>query len=270
MKDNKEGAFLMSTHSYQIGPIEAKGAFTSDIDLSPTISAQHLATVIEQDRVPMASQPGMRHKYLPLRYNPATGSLQTGGRYLFETYEHAKLYHHYTETFVQEGVPFWERPVFLSSIRFVWKVIGAYDFQDISTAHHVTRFEQWQLSSEEPEVQLHQLWSRLYDQAHRPDLAHVALLYNEEQQLAGLVTTYSIGNQPGPSPLPVLSTRVAAIELLPSVGDILDIEGKAKKIFDRTSLILTIWLPLLESKNTPVVWPNTPFLPMPMSHEHTK
>ena len=34
----------------------------------------------------------MRHKYLPLHHEPATGAISSGGRYLFRGYEDATNY----------------------------------------------------------------------------------------------------------------------------------------------------------------------------------
>ena len=69
-----------------------RSAFTSEIDLPLIIKPGPLNTVAEADRPQLVDQPGMRHKYLPLRHDPATGAISTGGRYLFHTYEDATKY----------------------------------------------------------------------------------------------------------------------------------------------------------------------------------
>jgi hypothetical protein len=69
----------MDVRGYPTGPIDAKGAFTSEIDLPPTIKPGPLNTVAEADRPHIVDQPGMRHKYLPLRHDPATGAISSGG-----------------------------------------------------------------------------------------------------------------------------------------------------------------------------------------------
>src|SRR5262245_14506929 len=79
----------MDVRGYPTGPIDAKGAFTSEIDLPPIIKPGELNTLAEVDRPNLVDQPGMRHKYLPLRHDPATGAISTGGRYLFRGYEDA-------------------------------------------------------------------------------------------------------------------------------------------------------------------------------------
>ena len=57
----------MDVRGYPAGPIDTKGAFTSEIDLPPTIKLGPLNTLAEADRPHLVDQPGMRHKYLPLR-----------------------------------------------------------------------------------------------------------------------------------------------------------------------------------------------------------
>ena len=66
----KENA--VDVRGYPTGPIDAKGAFTSEIDLPSMIKPGPLNTVAEADRLHLVNQPGMRHKYLPLRHAPAT------------------------------------------------------------------------------------------------------------------------------------------------------------------------------------------------------
>jgi hypothetical protein len=80
---------VMDVRGYPTGPIDAKGAFTSEIDLPPIIKPGPLNTVAEADRPHIVDQPGTRHKYLPLRHDPATGAISSGGRYLFRGYEDA-------------------------------------------------------------------------------------------------------------------------------------------------------------------------------------
>jgi hypothetical protein len=82
----------MDVRGYTIGPIDAKGAFTSEIDLPPIIKPGEINTLAEVDRPYMADQPGMRNKYLPLSHDPATGAISTGGRYLFRGFEDATKY----------------------------------------------------------------------------------------------------------------------------------------------------------------------------------
>jgi hypothetical protein len=128
-------------------PIDAKGAFTSEIDLPLIIKPGPLNTVAEADRPQLVDQPGMRHKYLPLRHDPATGAISTGGRYLFHTYEDATKYRDFlasnatacpmqnskracqgclprileAKVFPGEQTTFWKRPFFVNTVRFAWR-----------------------------------------------------------------------------------------------------------------------------------------------------
>src|SRR5262249_15322343 len=49
----------MDVRGYPTGPIDAKGAFTSEIDLPPIIKPGPLNTVAEADRPHLVDQPGM-------------------------------------------------------------------------------------------------------------------------------------------------------------------------------------------------------------------
>ena len=53
---------------------------------------QQLVNMLEIERRSMDIRPGMRHKYTPLRFDPASGARQVGGRYLFDTWKDAVGY----------------------------------------------------------------------------------------------------------------------------------------------------------------------------------
>ncbi|WP_046502900.1 hypothetical protein [Streptomyces odonnellii] len=72
---------------YETGPVAAEAAFTSDFALPDGIPMQRLVDMVETERRTMDVRPGMRHKYIPLRFDPATGARQVGGRYLFDTWD---------------------------------------------------------------------------------------------------------------------------------------------------------------------------------------
>ena len=99
-----------------------------------------LNTFAEADRPHIVDQPGMRHKYLPLRHDPATGAISSGGRYLFRGYEDATKYRDFLEAkvFPSEQTPFWKRPFFFNTVRFAWCVTGAHDLAPITT-HDLNR-----------------------------------------------------------------------------------------------------------------------------------
>jgi hypothetical protein len=109
----------MDVRGYPTGPIDAKGALTSGIDLSPIIKPGPLNTA-EADRPHIVDRPGMLQKYLPLRHEPATEAISIGG-------QHTTL---------------WKRAFFLNTVRFTWSVTGAQDLGPITT-HDLTRFERY-------------------------------------------------------------------------------------------------------------------------------
>jgi len=164
----------MDVLGYPTGPIEAKGAFTSEIDLPPAIKPGEVNTLAELDRPHMVGQPGMRHKYLPLRHDPATGAISTGGRYLFRAYEDATKYRDFLEAKVLPGeqTTFWKRPFFSNTMRFAWRAAGAHDLAPITT-HDLTRFEHFSVPDAKFEARLAELFPAFLEAARRLDLAHV-------------------------------------------------------------------------------------------------
>jgi hypothetical protein len=167
----------MDVRGYSTGPIDAKGAFTSEIDLPPMIKPGPLNTLAEADRLHLVSQPGMRHKYLPLRHDPATGAISSGGRYLFRGYEDATKYRDFLEAkvFPSEQTTFWKRPFFFNTVRFAWCVTGAYDLAPITT-HDLTRFERYSVPNGNFEARLPDLFPAFVEAARRLNLAHVSLI----------------------------------------------------------------------------------------------
>jgi len=249
---------------YPIGPIDAKGAFTAEIDLPLQIKPGELNTLVEAERPHFVDQPGMRHKYLPLRHDPATGALSSGGRYLFRRYEDAIAYRDFLEAkvFPGEQTTFWNRPFFFNTVRFAWRVTGAHDLAPITT-HDVIRIERYRVPYEQFEANLPALFPEILETARRLDLAHVSLMFQPEHNMVGVVTTAARENLEASS---FEKTRFStdALALRGSVSDALLMELGARKIFDRTSLNLAVWLPLsAQAGGAPVIWPNSPPIPLP-------
>jgi hypothetical protein len=127
--------------SYPAGPIAAQGCFTADFGLAADVPVAQVPAVIEQDRAVMAMRPGMRQKHLPVAFDESTARFVSGGRYLFDTFEHAAAYREWAANeFVVDGTKFFERPYFIDPVFFAWRVIGAHDFKPIADAHKVIRF----------------------------------------------------------------------------------------------------------------------------------
>ena len=258
----------MDVRGYPTGPIDAKGAFTSEIDLPPTIKAGPLNTVAEVDRPHIVDQPGMRHKYLPLHHDPATGAISSGGRYLFRRYEDATRFRDFLEAkvFPHEQTTFWKRPFFVSTVRFAWRVTGAHDLAPITT-HDLNRFERYDVPDAGFEARLSELFPAFLEAARRLDLAHVSLMFQSERNLVGVVTAAAREGRGAPS-FETVRLSTDALALRGSVSEQRLNDLGARKVFDRTSLNLAVWLPLSEQAGgAPAIWPNSPPIPLP-SVEH--
>jgi hypothetical protein len=208
----------------------------------------------------MAKRPGMRQKHLPFQIASKGGNFLSGGRYLFDTVENAQNYKSWVEKdFVLDGVKFFDRPFFIDPHCHVWKVIGAHDLADIRAAHSVIRLERWQLTSKS-RIDLEHAWPVVYREAQSRGLSSVWLLHNEQEHLAGLV---SIADRV--VPMDLQRSEAASLTALESssLGTKLEQPGW-KKVFDRTSWVLTIWFPISEGgSEVPALWPNSPPLPAP-------
>ena len=113
----------MDVRGYPTGPIDRKAPSPPKSICRPSSKPGPLNTVAEADRPHLVDQPGMRHKYLPLRHDPATGALSSGGRYLFRHYEDATKYRDFLEAkvFPSEQTTFFFNTVRLACWRD-WRV----------------------------------------------------------------------------------------------------------------------------------------------------
>ena len=249
------------------------GAFICDFGLSSApppagLRPDQIAPSIERDRMYMSARPGMLHKHIPISFDPSdpTGkAVFSGGRYLFDTAEHAREYRDWVfNNYVLDGVLFLKRPYFLSPECHAWTVIGAHDFGDVHSSQIVLRTERWSLrNARQPVWALGQKFAAVLAAAQARGLTSVWLLYDPEEALASLVY---FGGRVGPSdPRAPDMASLSALGDAPPLGDIFADQGW-KRIFDRTQWALTIWFPfVLGDRGEPSLWPNTPpfFLPYP-------
>jgi hypothetical protein len=233
----------MDIRGYAPGRITAEAAFTSDFAIPDDIPMQTLVDRVEIERRSMDIRPGMRHKYTPLRFDPATGARQIGGRYLFDTWDDAVDYDTFTSTELEfePGVKFWDRPFFLGVDRHIWRVTGAHDFTPLATTHYVTRFERWMYSGRDVQLLLEQAWPTVRENAGGQGLASAWLLFQPEEEQIGILTVAAKAD--GWDPADAASRSVTALERTHSLGRFLPAELGAEKVFDRTSLMLAMWLP---------------------------
>jgi hypothetical protein len=251
----------MGTSQYQPGAIHCEGAAFDDFRLTDHLPPETAPAVIERDRLHMAARPGFNRKLLPLRIEPDTGAVYSGGRYLLDTYEDARAFADWCEhDFVLDGVPILQRPDFADVTTAVWRVIGAWDFKDIHQSQQVYRTEIWSLSKSNAGDTLANQWNSLRDQAAEQDRSGLWLLYDEDSEKACIVTIAE--GTPDASKSEPDFRGIRSLEQAPSQGAAWEKSGWANKVFDRTHWVFTIWFPRVDGQDVePPLWPNSPPLP---------
>ena len=139
---------------------------------------------------------------------------------------------------------------------------GAHDLAPITT-HDLNRFERYGVADAKFEARLPELFPEFLEAARRLDLAHVSLMFHPEHNLVGVLTAAARERPQAPS-FETVWFSTDALALRGSASEARLIELGARKIFDRTSLNLAVWLPLSEQAGgTPAIWPNSPPIPVP-------
>ena len=93
--------------------------------------------------------------------------------------------------------------------------------------------------------------------------AHVSLMFQPEHNLVGVLTAAAREGRQSPS-FETVRLSTDALALRGSVSEARLTEFGARKVFDRTSLNLAVWLPLSEQAGgAPAIWPNSPPIPVP-------
>jgi len=260
----------MNDADYQPGPIPCEGAVFDDFRLTDHLPPHAAPAVIERDRLHMAARPGFNRKLLPLRVEPETGTAYSGGRYLLDTYENAEAFADWVANeFAIDGVLILERPDFAEVTARVWRILGAHDFKDLTTAQQVYRTEIWKLSDTASEDRLANRWSELRDEAAEQNRSALWLLHNEKKREAALVTIAERLPSAATTDLDFESLRM--LERAPSQGETWEREGWAEKSFDRTHWVFTIWFPHTGGTHDRApLWPNSPPLPAPAEYASAK
>jgi hypothetical protein len=238
--------------------LDERGGVSCDFEFSPTVNPLTIAPVIERDRMYMAARPGMQEKHIP--FNPPTLMLpaQTGGRYLFDSYQLARDYLTWVQQeYVLDGVLFFQRTDFVDPRCHVWEVVGAWEPGDPRTSHHFIRTERLRGPANHTPAQLRALlghrWTGLRAQAEHRGLSGVRLMFSPDERLIEIV---------------YLASRevhgMLGLQSLISLGLPL-IEGGATREFDRTQFVLTMWSPFVAGdQGEPAPFPNSPPLPGPL------
>lgn len=244
-----------------VGPVPSDGAFTCDFQVRGDFPIERVPPVIERDRIYMARRPGMLRKHIPLRPDPATGNLRSGGRYLFDTHDNAKAYKSWVEEeFILDGTLFFDREEFLDVDCHAWKTIGAEDFADIHDTQVVFRTERWAVPESNQLPFLKSRWPAIRDEAALRGLTSVWLLYGKQERL---VTLVYFANRTAPAGTDFAG--LIALESAPPLGALFA-DQMWTKTMDRTQFSLTIWFPNpfpVGDRGEPSLWPNSPILPEP-------
>jgi hypothetical protein len=238
--------------------LSGRGSFSCDFGLTDALPLPQVPPVIDRDRMFMAARPGMITKHLPIALDPSTGNFFSGGRYLFDTYEHAREYADWVENgYVLDGVEFLQRPYFLSPACFPWRVVGARAFAPID--HQlVLRTERFQAPDDGG---LTHVYRAAVEAAASRGLTAVWLVVNRDEGLTQLV--YYADRVGPPDPTAPDFASLEALAGAPPLGDAVA-PASWQRVFDRTHWILTDWFPFVAGdRGQPSLWPYSPPFPAP-------
>lgn len=228
---------------YSTGDIQAKAAFTSEIEIAGSPTLQDVVNHQEAHRKTMDKRPGMYLKYLPHRYDAVNGGLRSGGAYLFDTLQDASDYWDWTTNEFEVNEPkvkFWSQPLFKSSKRFVWEVIGATNFAPVDV-HAVGRFQRWSYEGPDLEEELRGLFPELKAKAEEQGAVAFWFLHHPTQKQIGIQLAFPKAE--GDDPLAIGHESLARAASQVSLDSMFPNSIKMKKNVDYTSLFLAIWLP---------------------------
>lgn len=234
---------MSNIKGYSVGDIQAKAAFTSEIEIDGFPPLQHIMNHQEVHRKIMDTRPGMYLKYLPHRYDAVNGGLRSGGAYLFDTMENAENYWDWTANEFEVNEPkvkFWSQPLFKTSKRFVWQVIGATNFAAVDV-HAVGRFQRWTYEGPDLEKELRAIFPRWKKKAEEQGAVAFWFLHHPGQKQIGIQLAFP--KTEGDDPLAIGHESLARAASPVSLDSLFPGTITVKKTVDYTSLFLAIWLP---------------------------
>ncbi|WP_067690893.1 hypothetical protein [Nocardia jejuensis] len=229
----------MAIRAHDVGPIAAEAAFTSDFAVGTEVPMSEFANKQDVERRIMNDRPGILTKYMPVRYDGATGTVLTGCRYLFDTGENAQRYRRFLaeELEFEPGIKFWSRRSLIDVDRRLWRVAGAHNFTPRSE-HAVDRFERFVFPDGDPGAQLEKIWPTVRSAARERGLGAAWLLYQpQERQLAIHTVAHKID---AGDPTTSAEAALHHISSVPSLDVLLPPELYARKVFDRSAMICSI------------------------------
>lgn len=247
---------------YEPGDIPVQAAVTVELLLAvPGLPLQAMIDQQYSDSRVMDKRPGMYLKYLPFRYDEITAKLLTGGSYAFDTWENAKDYARWVRDDFEVGEPktkFLKQPLFESAICRTWKIIGAHSFAPIQE-HAVGRLQYWSYEATDGEAFLRQHYQELKSAAEEQGAAAFWLMFNPEEKLFGIQLAFKKEERTDDASarrsLAAAAGNLGLERLLPD-------DLPMKPVFDRTSLLLTLWLPRSRAAGgSELLIPNYPVVP---------
>ncbi|KAL2213887.1 hypothetical protein CC79DRAFT_1391782 [Sarocladium strictum] len=272
---SKRSNVTHSTHlnkaiiGYEPGESSAEGCVIVEIHM-PSIPLQSFIDVQYLDSKTMSQRPGMILKYLPVLYDELNGRLLSGGAYLFETYDDARGYVQWAGEDFEVGEPkvnFTKQPAFELFEGKAWEVLGAHSFLPIDE-HVVTRLMKWHVGEDAGlTTKLRDVYHLLLATAEgERNVASVWLLHDPDTGSVGLQTGFKkVGGTDEAGARRTLQTARAFNVLETMLSSALSLEPS----FDRTSLLLTLWLPKSRAAGgAELTIPYYPLVP-DISHEHT-
>ena len=155
--------------------------------------------------------------------------------------------------------------MFESHYGMPWRVIGAYNFAPIEE-HSIGCLQQWACQADDAEAVLQKLYATVRDAAESQGAASIWLLYNPDKKVIGL----QLGFRKDGSCDPESARRsLARIAKLPPIEQHLPEALGLKPLFDRTSILLTLWLPRSRAiGGSELTIPFYPMVPDITHHHH--
>jgi hypothetical protein len=257
--------------------IHAQGSFSCDFGIDLSLFTESLATTIERDRIFLQREtidetqpdsPGMIQKHIPFLPTGPTSAF-AGGRYLFQGRAQAATYSDFIHRrYVYPGnTQFLQRPEFSNPECRDWGVIVAWNFEPVTThtAMRTERFDTGRSTLVEElalDGELHALAPSVVEAASARGYAEVHLVHNAADHKVQLV--YFVSRLSPVSPdTPDLAALGKIASDAPLGGD-LAAKADLTRVFDRPSVVLTIWQPYAAGDHgTPSLWPNSPPIPQP-------
>ena len=126
---------------------------------------------------------------------------------------------------------------------------GAHDFTPMASTHYVNRLERFTYAGDDVMEGLAAVWPKMREAAETEGLASAWLLFQLDKHQIGIVTVAA--KVAGTDDADNASRSLAALEHSESLARYLPPELAPHKVFDRTSLNLSLWLP----------WSRTPAAP---------